>query len=163
MKQKKVYLTVGAPASGKTSFVRDRIARFGGVHISRDEIRFSLLKPEDEYFKVEGLVFTTFIEAIQNAINDELGPDDIYVDATHINENSRCKVLKALDLKNAEVIMLYFKVELKTILERNAKRTGRALVPETAILNMYGNLTKPSGKKYNVWTINEKGEVIKVE
>ena len=49
MKQKKVYLTVGIPASGKSTFIRNRINQYGGVCISRDEVRFSMLKDGEEY------------------------------------------------------------------------------------------------------------------
>ena len=163
MKQKKVYLTVGIPASGKTTFIKNRIKEFGGLHISRDEVRFSLLKPEDDYFGIENKVFAVFAQRVQNAINDENGPDEIYVDATHISEGSRRKILKRLDLKNAEVITLFFNTSLETALKRNSSRTGRALVPESAMLSMYSNITKPSTEKYVVWTINEDGEVISIE
>ena len=38
MKQKRVFLMCGAPGSGKSTFARKRIAKYGGYHISRDEI-----------------------------------------------------------------------------------------------------------------------------
>ena len=39
MKQKRVFLICGIPGSGKSTWVRERIAKYGGHHISRDEIR----------------------------------------------------------------------------------------------------------------------------
>ena len=43
MKQKRVFLMCGAPGSGNPTFARKRIAKYGGYHISRDEIRFAIL------------------------------------------------------------------------------------------------------------------------
>ena len=162
MKQKKVYLTVGIPASGKSSFVRKQIAQSGGVCVSRDEVRFSMLKDEDAYFQNENAVFEEFVKRVQAAID---GPEDVYVDATHISVGSRKKILNRLNLDNAkEIIMLYFDVAAEVAIARNASRTGRSLVPESAILNMAKKITKPTpSENFRVWTINENGEVISIE
>lgn len=162
MKQKKVYLTVGIPASGKSSFVRKQIAQSGGVCVSRDEVRFSMLKDEDAYFQNENAVFEEFVKRAQAAID---GPEDVYIDATHISVGSRKKILNRLNLNNTdEVIMLYFDVPLAVAMERNELRTGRSLVPETAMLSMAKGLTKPySTERIRVWTINEDGEVVSIE
>lgn len=162
MKQKKVYLTVGIPASGKSSFVRKQIAQNGGVCVSRDEVRFSILKDEDAYFQNENAVFEEFVKRVQSAID---GPEDVYVDATHISFGSRRKILNRLNLDNInEVIMLYFDVAADVAIARNESRTGRSLVPETAIRNMAKKITKPTpGENFKVWTIDENGEVINIE
>ena len=165
MKQKKVYITVGIPASGKTSFIRDRIAKYGGIHISRDEVRFSMLEDGDSYFGKENAVFEAFAKKVQNAIDDANGPNDIYVDATHISFGSRRKILNRLDCANVkERVFLYFDVPVEVAIARNANRIGRALVPESSMLSMAKNMTKPTASQhFKVWTINEEGEVISIE
>lgn len=165
MKQKRVFLTVGIPGVGKTTFIRKQIEENGGTHVSRDEVRFSMLKDGDEYFGIEDAVFEAFVKKVQTAIDDENGPEDVYVDATHISWGSRRKILSRLNFSNVkEIIMLYFDVSAETALARNSMRTGRSLVPETAILSMAKNLTKPvPGGRSKVWTINERGEVISIE
>lgn len=156
---------MGVPASGKSSFIRKQIKENGGAYISRDEVRFSIITDEDDYFGKENLVFDTFVQKVQNAIDDESGPEDVYVDATHVSWGSRRKILNRLSFGNVkELVWLYFDVPVETALARNASRTGRALVPETAILSMAENITKPkSNERDRVWTINEDGEVIGVE
>lgn len=165
MKQKRVFLTVGIPASGKSTFIRKQIKENGGAYISRDEVRFSIITDEDDYFGKENLVFDTFVQKVQNAIDDENGPEDVYVDATHISWGSRRKILNHLSFGNVkEIIWLYFRVPVKTALARNASRTGRSLVPETAILSMAENITKPkANEQIKVWTINKDGEVVSIE
>ena len=89
----------------------------------------------------------------------------MYVDATHISRGSRRKILNRLSFGNVkEVVWLYFKVSAGTALTRNASRTGRSLVPETAILSMAENITKPKpNERTRVWTINEDGEGDSIE
>ena len=165
MKQKRVFLTVGIPASGKSTFIRKQIKEKSGTYVSRDEVRFSIITDEDDYFGKENLVFDTFAKKVQNTIDDESGPEDVYVDATHISRGSRRKILNRLSFGNVkELVWLYFNVPAETALARNASRTGRSLVPETAILSMAENITKPKpNERTRVWTINEDGEVVSIE
>ena len=53
MKHKKVWLLSGIPGSGKTSWAKKRIEEHGGIHCSRDEIRFSVLEDDEDYFAHE--------------------------------------------------------------------------------------------------------------
>lgn len=159
---KKIYIASGIPGSGKSTWIQKRVQSLGGLYISRDVIRFSLLNDEDDYFAKEILVFQQFINLIQAGI-DTPEVEDIYIDATHLNEKSRRKVLDRLNLtKVDEIIVLFFDVKLSVALNRNAQRKGRAYVPETAIQNMYYSLEKPAaaGKyNYTIWTINENGVI----
>ena len=49
-----------------------------------------------------------------------------------------------LKKKPDKIIGIYFTTSRDTILQRNAQRTGRALVPEDAVINMFNSLTKPT-------------------
>lgn len=102
-----------------------------------------MLGDDDAYFAHEDAVFDEFIKQIQEAINDQ-EHTSIFIDATHLNEKNRNKVLHRLTrMKDDVVIGVYFDIPLEECLRRNALRTGRALVPETVIKNMYESLTKP--------------------
>jgi predicted kinase len=133
---KNLYLLCGIPGSGKSTFVKNDLARTHGKWISRDEVRFSIVNDDEEYFSHEDEVFNTFIIWINEALNNY---DDVYVDATHLNERARNKVLKRLNLFDVNIIAVNFNVNVNICLERNSKREGRACVPEKAIRNMYAS------------------------
>lgn len=147
MKPKKVYLLCGAPGSGKSSWAKTQIEQNGGVWLSRDNVRFSLLTEEDEYFAKETEVFNTWINQINEAIHNEEGVTDIYVDATHLNEKSRNKTLSRLDRKNVHIIPVYFDTPFLMCLKQNNYRSGRERVPEEVIGNMYKSIKRPTHKE----------------
>lgn len=147
MKPKKVYLLCGAPGSGKSSWAKAQIEQNGGIWLSRDNVRFSLLTEEDEYFAKETEVFNTWINQINEAIYNEEGVTDIYVDATHLNEKSRNKTLSRLDRKNVRIIPVYFDTSFLMCLKQNNYRSGRERVPEEVIGNMYKSIKRPTHKE----------------
>ena len=138
MKRKNLYLMCGIPGSGKSTFCNNIIENSGRKteYISRDAIRFSYLEDGDDYFSKEDDVFTTFVSSISDAIDDDL-IDDILVDATHLNEKSRNKVLKYLDLDFVKIIPVNFLIDFDLALERNNLREGRSCVPRNSLVNMY--------------------------
>ena len=140
----RLFLMMGIPGAGKSTYLENHIGSFLQPKIiSRDKIRFSLLKDGDEYFSKETEVFEKFTRQINNSLGRGYG--DTIVDATHLNAGSRKKVLKNIDRNLAdEVIVIWIKVPLETALERNEQREGRNFVPEKVIKNMYNSLTKPS-------------------
>jgi predicted kinase len=143
MKHKKVWLLSGVPGSGKTTWVKQQIAEKGGVHCSRDEIRFSLLKEGEDYFAHEDEVFDMFIRLIQNEIDIE-SATDIYVDATHLNKAARDKVLNRLNLDSLdEINCVFFDIPSEVAIERNENRTGLAHVPRSVIRRMALSHTMP--------------------
>ena len=138
MKRKKVWLLSGIPGSGKSTWARQQIEKFGGVHCSRDEIRFSLLKDGEDYFSHEDEVVRLWTEKVHQAI---LSPDvgDVYIDVTHLTEKTRAKVINALPTSNYDITTVFFNVPLEVCIARNEQRTGRAHVPPQTIRNMYAS------------------------
>lgn len=156
----RLFLMMGCPGSGKSTFLKENINIFNSPKIiSRDKIRFSLLKEGDAYFSKEDEVFRRFINDINNSLNRGYG--DTIVDATHINSGSRLKLLRNIQASYDEAIVIWIKVPLQVALERNQSRGGIELVPEDAIRRMYGSLTKPTKEEGidKLWTVVENGDI----
>lgn len=137
-----IYLLVGVAGVGKSTWAKEKAKENGGVIISRDEIRFSLLDRESGYFDKEKQVYKTFVDKINKAIKEN--KCDIYIDATHLTENSRKKIIDRLQMEHKEkIIPVRFFLPLEDCLERNLKRRGLARVPDEVIGRMYKNITDP--------------------
>ena len=164
MKQKNLYLLVGPPASGKSTFLKKTMPLMEKARaISRDEIRFALVAEDEPYFSREDEVFECFLNEIRSSLNEN---DHTFVDATHINEGSRKKILRRINTKNVNVYCLVFNTPLDICLQRNYLRDGRRQVPEDAIRRMKESMTNPANDrfiKYDcIYYFNEDGESYKI-
>ena len=135
-----LVLMMGVPGSGKTTYAKKFIGE-NDIYVSRDEIRFSLVAEDEPYFSKEDEVLKTFISKVDEGIIK--AKRYVVADATHLNAGSRAKLLKNLHNKPDKIYVLYVAVPLEVALERNAQRSGRTLVPETSIRNMFQSLTLP--------------------
>lgn len=155
---KKIYLLCGCPGSGKSTWVKSRLDD-KSAWVSRDNIRFSMVSENEEYFSKENEVFQNFIKEIKKAIkNEEI--ENVYIDATHLNEASRNKVLdKIIWGVNDELYAVYFDIPLNICLERNSNRIGREKVPNDVITQMFKSKKFPTNnEKYrykNIIVVNE--------
>lgn len=109
-------------------------------YISRDEIRFSMLQENDDYFDKEGEVFNKFIQTINNSL---LVYDNIFADATHLNAASRNKTISRINVPVDEINVIFLDTPLDICLQRNSKRTERKFVPEKVIRDMYNRIRMP--------------------
>ena len=165
MKQKKVFLLSGPPASGKSSWVRERMTS-NDEWISRDNVRFSIVREDEEYFSHEDEVFDTFINYINQTL-EKPEVEYVFIDATHINYKSRHNTLSKVRMKNVEELnCVCFTTPLAVCLERNRLREGRARVPDEVISSMYKNFSYPS-KRYSwapkfdeIWEVNAEGILV---
>lgn len=138
---------VGIPGAGKSTFAKENLSN--ALYISRDEIRFSLIKENEEYFSKENEVFNQFINNIQEGLNSNR---DVVADATHLNPKSRMKLLSALkiDKNKTEIHAIYIKTPLAECLLRNEFRKGtKTYVPQKVIINMFKSLKKPNFEECN--------------
>lgn len=138
-KKNNLYVMVGPPAAGKSTLARTDFP--DSIYVSRDEVRFSMIKEGEEYFSKEKQVYMEFILRIQEALSTG---KDVVADATHLNKASRAKLLNALILTDVRVVAVFIKPTLEVCLERNLKREGRERVPEDAIKNMHRFCGKPT-------------------
>lgn len=145
--KKRLYLMMGIPGSGKTTEAKSWIKSWESwtdwniKYVSRDEIRFSIISAEDEYFAKEKDVFNRFVQEVQEGIDNY---EVTVADATFLNWPSRRKLLNRLHgLSNIQVNVMWCKCDLETAIDRNSKREGRARVPENVIREMYASMTDP--------------------
>ena len=157
----KLYVCCGAPGSGKSTFLSD-IKDPNEVIVSRDKIRFSLIKPGEEYFSHEKEVYSKFLDEITKNIRKGV---DVYADATHLTPRSRYLLLSQLKkhgCRPSEVHAIYFKVPLNICKERNELRKGTlAYVPEESLENMYCKFIPPTKAEdfYSIWEVDADGDI----
>ena len=164
--KKTVWLLCGIPGSGKSAWIEQNKLP-NSVVVSRDEIRFSIITDKDDYFGHEDEVWRQYVKKAQMAILNH-NVENVYLDATHINEASRNKILNLLVLPNLpyfEIKVIYFDVCFAVCCERNAQRTGLANVPIKAIRRMFNNFVIPTFKEKHwyteIWRVDAHGNIEK--
>ena len=152
----KIFLMCGIPGSGKSFWIQNQISnnQTQCCVISRDKIRFSLLKDGEDYFKRENAVFAQFVKEINNSIED--GVPYIFIDATHISIASRAKILNRVRAPGyADLSIEVFSTPLEVCLERNALRTGRERVPQGTIESMAKQFQFPTYAEFQKYNFHE--------
>ena len=130
-----LYIYCGIPGSGK-SYYASQHKLPNTEYLSRDEIRFSMVKEDEEYFSKETAVFNEFsrraAECIANGKN-------VICDATHVSRGSRRKLISTIDTylteeqKDYSIVYVVFNTPFEVCCERNAAREGRARVPDNVM------------------------------
>lgn len=136
-----LYILCGPSGSGKSTWAHTNMQ--DTMYVSRDEIRFRLIKENEDYFSREKEVFKEFVNEIVSRL--KVGCDTV-ADATHLNQFSRRKLTQAIDMYTTDykIIYIVFNVSADTCVTRNANRTGRANVPENIIRNMCRDFRAPT-------------------
>ena len=67
MKMSKLYIMMGIPGSGKSTWCRHNI-KDTDAYVSRDKIRFGLVNPNEPYFSKENQVYQEFINTIERKL-----------------------------------------------------------------------------------------------
>ena len=138
-----LYILCGPSGSGKSTWARKFMKENNVKYVSRDEIRFSMLKEGEDYFSHEKEVFKQFVESLAQALIEGY---DVIADATHISEFSRCKLTQAIDRYTHyyQIIAVVFNTDVETCVKQNKMRTGWADVPENIIRNMCRDFRAPT-------------------
>lgn len=141
----------GIPGSGKSTEARHMAGSLAArgltvEHISRDELRFSMISDESEYFSKEKEVFSKFVEKMNNSLNKN---NCTIIDATHISKASRAKILRRVeDPANVRLLVLYLTTPIDVCKQQNDLRTGRERVPQEAIEKMVEQFEEPTEKEF---------------
>lgn len=138
-----LFIMMGAPGAGKSTFIK-KLKSFKkdfGVPISRDKIRFSMVKEDEPYFSKEKEVYKEFIRLINEHLSKNC---DVIADATHLNAASRNKLINCVTVPNVKIHVIWIKTTLETCLKQNELRKGtRAYVPPSVITKMHNSIEKP--------------------
>lgn len=163
MIKKKLYIMCGPAGSGKTTWVRCNAEAGTSAHISRDRIRFSMVREDEYYFSREDEVYDEFVREVVKALRCEW-VDSVYADATHLSQKSRQRLIHEIDgyypAEDYDIIAVVVKPELETCLAQNAEREGRARVPERVIRNMYQTFQHPLNDDIHYAYIYENDEIV---
>jgi len=145
---KTLWMMCGCPGSGKTWFAKHKLMNgTGWRYISRDEIRFSIIKNEEDYFSHEKEVYAEFLKQINSALEGE-GIFNVVADATHLDGRSRLKLINYLNdvrhgLKDINIIPVVVQTELEEAFRNNDQREGRSVVPHSVIRRMNMQFVDP--------------------
>ena len=138
-----LYIMCGPSGSGKSTWAQNdpRVKHCG--YVSRDNIRLSIIKDDEDYFSHEKEVFKKFVATIAGQL---MAGYDCVADATHINMFSRCKLMQALDMytRDYDIVFVVFNTDVETCVQRNEAREGRRYVPENVIRNMCRDFRMPT-------------------
>lgn len=154
-----LILVCGLPGSGKSTFL-SKLNNKNCKIISRDKIRFSLLKEGDMYFAHENEVK----EMLWSQINESLSNGyDTYVDQTSLNPEARSYLLNHITANYDKCIAYWFNISVQTCLNRNENRFGtRAYVQRGVIRRMGYQFVPPVLEEGfdEIYRYNENDEVI---
>jgi predicted kinase len=141
--QRKIFLTVGIPSSGKSTWAKEEVAKdpLNTLRLNNDDLRatFNGSVWSSEYEKI--------IEATRNFLIEKglktgknIIIDNLNLAPKHFSQT--CEIVKKCNV-DAMVIEKHFYISLEEALERNSKRTGTARLDDKVIEKWW----KTSGKE----------------
>lgn len=143
MKQemKKIIITQGLPASGKSTWAKDMCRKNNDfLRVNKDDIRAMLSLPfSTELEKTVLKIRNTVIEEAMNKGKSVI-VDDTNLNPVHINDISKMVALHNTYFNDYyQVEVKYFDVALKEAIRRDSERTGSAHVGKDVIEKMFNN------------------------
>lgn len=159
---KKVILSVGVPASGKTTVMKDFAAENGYAYISSDALREELLGDTTDQSRNKEV----WEEAYRRTKDYLTQGENVVFDATFSNPRQRIEFINFARENGADKIQgIFLDVPLEIAYERNQDR--ERVVPEHVLERMH-QMIKDAPPKLedgfdSVFTLNEYQELLKAE
>lgn len=141
-----LIVMMGVAGSGKSTLAKIiKDSHEDCIIISRDQIRFALLQEDEEYFAHEDEVAQKYYDAITRALEVH---KYVIADAAQLLPASRQKLFNSIKLPtNTRTVGVWIEIDEKTALKNNSQRSGRALVPEEVIKQMYKHKVSPANSE----------------
>ena len=137
-----LYITVGLPGSGKSTYAKNFIKDKEIEYLSSDELRAVYGKSEEDQ-TVTPLVFGHIKRKVDEFLKDG---KNVLVDATSVNRKERSDYIKTAKKYGAKVVAIVFKMDRQGLIDRNKKRgeQGGRVVPDWVIDKMLNKFEEPS-------------------
>ena len=137
-----LYITVGLPGSGKSTYAKEFVKGKDIEYLSSDELRAVYGKGEDDQ-TVTPIVFGHIKRKVDEFLKDG---KNVLVDATSVNRKERSDYINTAKKYGAKVVALIFKMDRQGLIDRNKKRgeQGGRVVPDWVIDKMLAKYEEPS-------------------
>jgi len=126
-----IYIAVGLPGSGKSTYAKNFIKDKDIEYLSSDDQT------------VTPLVFGHIKRKVDEFLKDG---KNVLVDATSVNRKERADYITTAKKYGAKVVVLVFKMDRQGLIDRNKKRgqEGGRVVPDWVIDKMLAKYEEPS-------------------
>jgi predicted kinase len=137
-----IYIAVGLPGSGKSTYAKNFIKDKDIEYLSSDELRAVYGKDETDQ-SVTSIVFGHIKRKVDEFLKDG---KNVLVDATSVNRRERSDYINTAKKYGAKVVALVFKMDRAGLIARNQKRgsEGGRVVPDWVIDKMLAKYEEPS-------------------
>jgi predicted kinase len=137
-----IYIAVGLPGSGKSTYAKNFIKDKDIEYLSSDELRAVYGKDETDQ-SVTSIVFGHIKRKVDEFLKDG---KNVLVDATSVNRKERADYITTAKKYGAKVVALVFKMDRAGLIARNQKRgsEGGRVVPDWVIDKMLAKYEEPS-------------------
>lgn len=135
-----LYITVGLPGSGKSTYAKEFIKGKDVEYLSSDELRAVYGKDETDQ-TVTPIVFGHIKRKVDEFLKNG---KNVLIDATNVNLRERSDYINTAKKYGVKVVALVFNMDRQGLIDRNKKRgeQGGRVVPDWVIdkmLNKYQN------------------------
>ena len=136
-----LYIAVGLPGSGKSTYAKDFIKGKDIEYLSSDSLRAVYGKGEDDQ-TVTPIVFGHIKRKVDEFLKDG---KNVFVDATSVNRRERSDYINSAKKYGSKVVALVFKMDRNGLIARNKKRgeEGGRVVPDWVIDKMLNKFEEP--------------------